>query len=140
MPVLSAKEVLSWDVGIETTQRFILVFVLLIPFEIRDIAYDRKELNTLPQRYGVTKTKILAGFAVLLFFFITFLKDDLGVEELILKGILFLILGIILFSTKRNQSNYFASFWVEAIPVFWFVLSIVMEKLFKVYPEVVSSF
>ncbi|MFS4493585.1 hypothetical protein [Maribacter sp. 2308TA10-17] len=140
LPILAAEEVLSWDVGLELTQRFILVFILLIPFEIRDLAYDSKELNTLPQYYGVTKTKIFGGFAILLLFFMTFLKDELSVEELILKGFLFLILGIVLFITKRKQSKYFASFWVEAIPIFWFALSIAIERLFITSLEVALSF
>ncbi len=140
LPVFSSNKIVSWDIGIEIFQRFVFVFVLLIPFEIRDLAYDKAELKTLPQRYGVTKTKIFAGFAILLFFFSTFLKDEIGIEELILKGILFLLLGSMIYFTKRNQSKYFASFWVEAIPIFWFTMSIVMEHFFRASPEVALSF
>jgi hypothetical protein len=122
LPVLSAHQI-TWDIGVETFQRFVLILILLIPFEIRDLAYDKVELRTLPQRYGVTKTKILGGFATLVFFFSTFLIDELCSEGLVLKGILFLILGSMIFSTKRNQSKYFASFWVESIPIFWWGIS-----------------
>lgn len=140
LPVLSANEDLSWDVGVETIQRFVLVFILLIPFEIRDLAYDQPELKTLPQKYGVTKTKIFAGFAILVFFFLTFFKDDLRIQEVVLKGILFLALGIVLFFTKRNQSKYFASFWVEAIPIFWYAMALGLSEFFKSYSEVALLF
>lgn len=140
LPAISANQYISWDIGVETFQRFVLVFILLIPFEIRDLAYDKPELKTLPQRYGVTNTKIFGGFATLLFFFSTFLKDELSIRELILKGLLFLILGIMIFITKRNQSRYFASFWVEVIPIFWYGLALVLAKSFSAYPEVAFSF
>ena len=128
LPLLSANRVLTWDIGVETFQRFLMILILLIPFEIRDLAYDNCELRTLPQRYGVTNTKIFGGFATLVFFFSTYLKDDLGIEELVLKGVLFLTLGIIIFITKRNQSKYYASFWVEAIPIWWWVLMLVLLR------------
>ena len=122
LPILSVNQYITWDIGVETFQRFVVILILLIPFEIRDLAYDHVELRTLPQRYGVTNTKIFGGFATLVFFFSTFLKDDLSIKELVLKGILFLILGSVLFITKRIQSKYFASFWVEAIPILWWGL------------------
>jgi hypothetical protein len=119
LPVLSVQISLSWDVVIETIQRFLLVLILLVPFEIRDLKYDATELKTIPQRYGVAKTKIFGAFLTLFFFFMTFLKDDISKIELISKGILFLCLGILMFVTKREQSKYFASFWVESLPIFW---------------------
>ena len=122
LPILSVNQYITWDIGVETFQRFVVILILLIPFEIRDLAYDHVELRTLPQRYGVTNTKIFGGFATLVFFFSTFLKDDLSIKELVLKGILFLILGSVLFITKRIQSKYFASFWVEAISILWWGL------------------
>ncbi|MFK7813056.1 MAG: hypothetical protein AB8B59_11215 [Maribacter sp.] len=139
LPVFSADQLISWDIGIETFQRFVLILILLIPFEIRDLAYDKAELRTLPQRFGVAKTKIFGSFATLLFFFSTFLKDDLSIKELIFKGVLFLILGSLMFVTKRNQSKYFASFWVEAIPIFWYGLVMLLVKYFSVFLEVALS-
>jgi len=50
------------------------------------------------------------------------MKDVISDLELVSKGILFLILGAVMFGTQRNQTKYFASFWVEAIPIFWWIL------------------
>lgn len=119
IPITEIERNLGWDDWVSLVQRITLVLILLIPFEIRDLAYDNPGLNTIPQRIGVTKTKIFGGFLVLAYFFATFLKDSLTEVELISKGILFLVLGGLMFITKRNQSKYFSSFWVEAIPVFW---------------------
>lgn len=133
LPLLSSEMAISWDVSIEAFQRFVLVLVLLIPFEIRDLKYDQSELRTLPQQFGVTKTKFFGSLATLLFFFLTFLKDEISSNELILKGLLFLCLGVLMYSTKRNQSKYFASFWVESIPIFWW-------GLFKVQQTAIPYF
>lgn len=128
LPVFSSDLSVTWDVGIETFQRFVLVLILLIPFEIRDLVYDKIELRTLPQRYGLANTKIFGGFATLVFFFSTFLLDELTSRAVVLKGVLFLILGIMIFVTKRNQSKYYASFWVEAIPILWWSFMLLLLK------------
>lgn len=128
LPALSSRIEFTWDIGIQTFQRFVLILILLIPFEIRDLAYDNVALRTLPQRYGVTNTKIFGGFATLVFFISTFLIDNLGSQILILNGLLFLILGSMIFITKRNQSKYYASFWVEAIPILWWGLTLLLLK------------
>ncbi len=136
LPVLSSEMALSWDIYIEAFQRFVLVLILLVPFEIRDLKYDQPDLRTLPQQFGVTKTKIFGSFATLLFFFLTFLKDEISSKELIFKGLLFLVLGAVMYITKRNQEKYFASFWVESIPIFWWGL---LSALQYVIPYFVIS-
>ena len=129
LPILAINKTISWDVGIEAVQRFILVVILLVPFEIRDLKYDHPDLNTLPQRYGVTKTKIFGAFLAITFFFLTFLKDHLNSLIVISSGILFLVLGSLMYITKRNQARYFAAFWVEAIPIFWLGIIWVLARI-----------
>lgn len=119
LPVYQINSVISWDVVIETIQRFVLVLILLVPFEIRDLAYDSPALKTLPQRFGVSSTRIIGSFGAIVFFALTFLKDNLQPIEAIGKGILFLCLGFTMLFTEKHQQRYFASFWVEAIPIFW---------------------
>ncbi|WP_273565905.1 hypothetical protein [Maribacter halichondriae] len=68
LPVLEASQAMKWDTWIETCQRFLLVLVLLIPFEIRDLKYDAPDLRTLPQRVGFARTKGWAALWVVLLF------------------------------------------------------------------------
>jgi len=122
LPVLSVGHEFSWDVMVVALQRFAVVLVLMLPFEIRDLHYDDPALKTLPQRYGVANTKVFGAFVAVLFFFATFLKDEIVLDDLISKGVLFLVLGSLMYATKRNQSKYFSSFFVEAIPLGWYLL------------------
>jgi len=127
LPLVAADATLNWDTVVELLQRFIMVLVLMLPFEIRDLDYDSPELRTLPQRFGFTKTKFLGITAVVVFFFLTFLKDQLTYLELYGKCAAFLILGVLMMVTKRNQSQYFSSFWVESIPIFWWGCILVLD-------------
>lgn len=126
LPVLAVEQEFAWDVKVVAFQRFLFVLILLIPFEIRDLQYDDIELRTLPQRYGVANTKVIGSFMVVVFFFSTFLKDQISIIDVVSKGILFLVLGSLMYATKRKQSNYFASFWVEGIPVFWYAVLVIL--------------
>jgi hypothetical protein len=117
-------------VAIEGLRRLLFVLILLIPFEIRDLAYDSPQLKTLPQRYGVGRTKLFGAFLVVPFFFLVFLKKSILVSEVVVSGVLFLGLGCLMFITKRHQSKYFASFWVEAMPIAWWGLYLLVKKLY----------
>jgi len=128
IPVISSAISFSWDIYLLILQRFILILILLIPFEIRDLEYDELNLKTIPQRIGVSQTKVLGLLLSFIFFIITFLKDDLSWLEIAGKTILFLILIIMLLLTHRKQSKYFASFFVESIPICWLGILIILDS------------
>ena len=130
LPIVYTENVLSWDVYIESIQRFLLVLILLVPFEIRDLEYDAPNLKTIAQRLGSTYSKSLGAFAAMILFFLTFLKDKISIMDVVGKGSLFLVLVIVMFLTKRKQTKYFSSFWVESIPIFWLVLLWMTRKYF----------
>jgi len=57
-----------------------------------------------------------------LFFALTFFKDGIHPLEIGLRLMLALVLITVLLANKKMQERYFVSFWVEAIPIFWFLL------------------
>ena len=130
LPVLDANMSLDWDFALTFIQRMLLVLVLILPFEIRDMQWDDKGLRTLPQVLGVKVTRRLGMGLSVIFFFLTFLKDELHQLEIVLRLILSVALIFALGSKKRLQSRYFVMFWVEAIPVFWFCLFWCAESYF----------
>lgn len=130
LPVLDAKMTLDWDFAVTFIQRMLLVLVLILPFEIRDLQWDDKSLRTLPQVLGIKNTTRLGLGIVLIFFLMTFLKDEVHQNEILLRLILSAVLILVLISKKRMQSKYFVMFWVEAIPIFWFFLFWWVENYF----------
>ncbi|NCT16649.1 MAG: hypothetical protein AUK33_02510 [Flavobacteriaceae bacterium CG2_30_34_30] len=130
LPVENAEIPLDFTVFILGFQRFLFVFVLMLPFEIRDLKFDALALGTIPRRIGVRNTK-LVGFVVLfLIYLLEIFAIGTGFEKnLSMLSIAISIFLFLLFSTT-NQNKYYASFWVEAIPIFWFVLLWGLSQLF----------
>lgn len=99
-------------------QRLLFVVVLTLPFDIRDMNYDRKYLQTIPQVIGVERAKkfgvILLLITILIEFFIT---PNFNFK--LIYTIVFFVLLLFLQKSKVKQSKYYASFWVEAIPILW---------------------
>ena len=87
LPAISKLEVISWNVKVETFQRFMLVLILLVPFEIRDLKYDSAALKTLPQRVGVKGAKLIGWSWAIIFYAATFLKTGLDVTNVVVKSI-----------------------------------------------------
>lgn len=97
-------------------ERFILVFVATLPFEIRDAEKDQKELGTIPQLIGELNTRGLGSALLVLL---------LALELVFPKGesahfMAFVLMGlayfIALFMVKKDSSEDITLFWVELIP------------------------
>lgn len=122
MPLYLKVNIWQQDVIIVFVQRFILVIALVLPFEIRDLKYDRSQLGTIPQRIGVSRTKNIGYFLVFVVGLLEFLKQEIrpgNVYGLLVTGIVTILF---LKGSTINQGEYYASVWVEAIPIFWFLL------------------
>ncbi|MFD2101683.1 hypothetical protein [Flagellimonas iocasae] len=130
MPAMDANLPLDWDIWVLSLQRFIFVVVLILPFEIRDLQWDDISLRTLPQVFGVEKTKGIGMVLTVILFFLTFLRDRVHQSEILLRLILCGMLIFGLLSSRRIQSRYFVSFWVEAIPIIWVGLFWVAKNYF----------
>ena len=130
LPVLDAQMPIDWDFCLLLLQRMLLVLVLIIPFEIRDMQWDDKDLRTLPQVLGVRRTQNLGIVLAVVFFLLTFLKDGVHQVEIVLRLALTLVLIFVLIANEKMKSRYFVSFWVEAIPVFWFGMFWWVERYF----------
>lgn len=122
LPVLDNEIQFSADIMITLLQRFSLVIVLMLPFEIRDMHYDSLKLATIPQKIGVKKTKIIAGLLLLVFYVLEFFKDELRTYVIVSNLIIVIIIFSFVLFSSENKSKYYTSFWVEAIPIIWLLL------------------
>ncbi|MFH6770011.1 hypothetical protein V8G56_14760 [Gaetbulibacter aquiaggeris] len=114
-------------VVIVSVQRFLLVIMLMLPFEIRDLQFDSLKLYTIPQNLGVKRTKILGFFLGLGMLILEFLKQEVCINRvLVLLTILVLTVLLIWFS-REKQGRYYAAFWVEGIPILWLLLMLVVN-------------
>ncbi len=122
LPVLENNIEFNTDVLFTFLQTYILVVVLMLPFEIRDLKYDNLKLATIPQKIGVKKTKAMGAILLIIFFFLEFFKDIISLEIIIISALIGVLLFLLLFFAKKDQGNYYSAFWVEGVPILWLVL------------------
>ncbi|WP_033959257.1 membrane protein [Psychroserpens jangbogonensis] len=122
LPLINDEFDINDDVVISAIQRFIFVIVLMLPFEIRDLNYDSLKLSTIPQRIGVSRTKVIGILLLFLLLALEYFKDDINLNNtLSLVLIVVATLLFLNFSTKK-QGQYYSSFWVESLPIWWVIL------------------
>lgn len=109
-------------------QRLIFVILLTLPFDIRDVDSDNEKLKTIPQEFGVLTAKILGFVLMLLVLSIEFLifRNSFSLENTTL--IICLLSFMMLALSKKSQSRYFSAFWVESIPILWYVILLLINQ------------
>ncbi|WP_298542971.1 hypothetical protein [uncultured Aquimarina sp.] len=130
IPVIYAEGALEFNMIIEIIQRFLFVVVIMLPFEIRDLQYDGKELETIPQKIGITRTKVFGSILLVIFLLATVFKAELFSTEILSTVSITIISLLFLWGTDKKQSEYFCSFWVESIPIMWLFIWVLMQNLF----------
>lgn len=116
LPLINAGKYLDTGMIIDFLQRLILVIVLTLPFEIRDLNFDNELLETIPQRLGVFMTKVLGVFLILVIFFIELFQKSFRSTEFLALCLMLLVAGFFLLKSSTKQGKYYASFWVESLP------------------------
>lgn len=123
LPIFNAGIMITSDVYLKCVQRFVLVFVLILIFEIIDLLKDDPHLKTVPQQIGVKQAKYLGYILLVIFCGLEFFKTDFilfGFETLLIFSISIAITFFLFFANER-RSKYYTSFWVESLPIFWWL-------------------
>jgi len=121
LPIVDAEKEIDFNILLLMLQRFLIVVVLILPFDIRDVKYDAISLQTIPRKIGIEKTKKL-GLTLLVF---SLLLEYLISTSNAIKTpfmLFFFLIIILLMRAKKEQSKYYCSFWVEALPLIWWLL------------------
>lgn len=121
LPAYENNIVFTTKVCLMALQRFLLVLILILPFDIRDVQYDAISLQTIPKRIGIENTKKF-GYILLLFtLVIEFVISPNSHFRTSFLAVFFLLL-FLLMRANTNQSKYYSSFWVESVPIIWLLL------------------
>ena len=122
LPILNAEIAITSDFFLKCIQRFILIFVLVLVFEIIDMSKDDPHLQTVPQQIGAKMTKNLGIALMIIFYFLEFLKSNFDVKQLVVNFILVILVSLSLIFVNEQRSKYYTSFWVESIPIIWWLM------------------
>lgn len=120
IPVIDAKETLSFSVFMLALQRLLIVVVLILPFDIRDVKFDAISLQTIPKKIGVKKTKKMGVFLLVFALLIEYVFVDVRIVKMPFMIFFFLTI-ILLMRAEKDQEKYYSSFWVEALPIVWWL-------------------
>ncbi|WP_396180819.1 hypothetical protein [Flavobacterium sp.] len=116
IPTLDTK-ILFFSGTILQVKLFFLICALLIPFEIYDSQNDLKTLQTIPQKFGVKKAKYF-GYL----FLVVFCMLSVLLRFAFLDIVIAVISGFFIRFSSTKNSKYYTSFWVESIPILWWLL------------------
>lgn len=121
LPAINAAMTLDAAFCFFAVQRSLLLFSLVLIFEIVDLKTDDPHLQTVPQQIGVQATQKLGWFLMLIFILIEFVSPHpLGAIAGVKIG-LALTTSVMLLLAHPNRSHYFSWFWAESIPVVWWL-------------------
>lgn len=99
-------------------QRFLLLSSVILPFEISDSSTDSVSLQTLPHLFGIEKTKQIGYLLVGLYCIISLFVHI----HLYYCFVFALSTALALYFSSEKRNWYYTSFWVESLPIFWWML------------------
>lgn len=129
LPILNSEISFQSSFYTIAMQRFFLIFSLILIFEIIDLKTDDPHLKTVPQQIGVKNTKVL-GFVLLIWFCgLSFYDGNSNIQilGLLLNFVIAIIIAFFLYFSNENRSKYYTSFWVESVPIFWWLTYIFVK-------------
>lgn len=127
IPILESENPIELNTLNFMFQRFIFILILMLPFEIRDMNFDDLKLSTVPQRIGLKKTKIVGFLGIVFWGFLAWKQQPLIPVTSSLLVMLLLSAALIKSHPKRDLN--FTSFWVEAIPIFWWISILILDLI-----------
>ncbi len=104
---------------IDYFERFIWILLLMIPFEIRDLRFDKTYLKTIVSELGVFKIKLISTLVITGLALHKIL--DPNYKNIMVYFVVYISIGISILASKKIQKPYFASFWVEFLPIIWLI-------------------
>lgn len=113
--------VLDQDVCINLATRFLFVFSITIPFDIRDLKHDNRRLKTIPILLGVKKSKYLAMFSLFLFAFINILLFSENSPIILTVLLTYIISSILILKSHEKKNEFFFSFYIESLSITFYL-------------------
>lgn len=126
LPLIESKTGLTGHIVLTIVQRFVLVIVLMLPFEIRDLQFDDLKLETIPQKIGVKATKALGFTLIAVIAALEYIKGNQPNMHAISLLMILCVTAFLLRFMNVNRHWYYTAFWVESIPIIWLLLLVLL--------------
>ncbi len=113
--------------------RFLFVFAITIPFDIRDLSYDIGKVRTIPLVFGVLKAKYFAVFALFICVVIAFcqhFQNNLIFHYLLAVNLLYFIASIFILKSEESNGEIYFSFLIESISILYYLFLVISILIF----------
>ena len=103
--------------------RFLFVLAITIPFDIRDLKFDK--VITIPSFFGIKKSKIIAYISLFfceIIIFTLWIYNYLFFSLFLSLLITFEVSSLFIFFVKKDNKELFFSFYIEGLSILMFVL------------------
>lgn len=128
IPVIDVEKQISINTVLLTIQRFLIVVVLILPFDIRDVKYDAISLQTIPRKIGIEKTKRLGLILMVFSLILEYLSLSSNTQKTPFMIFFFLVILFVM-RAKADQSKYYSSFYVESLPIVWWIILLGFDNI-----------
>lgn len=138
LPVLEAQDMHLTDINMRDTtiliaKRFLFIGALTIPFDIRDLFYDKQTgLKTIPVAWGEKNAYLfcqilLVGYLVLLFMF----RNHGFTIDYIALAVTTVLTGWLIFKSKWEKNEYYYFLYMDGVLILQYLVLVVFNLLFK---------
>ena len=131
--VLENNISMSQNVILHLVARFLFVFAITIPFDIRDLKYDAKNLRTIPLFFGAATARFIAVFALFICGVISIFQHlnlSLILPKLLALILLYSTASILILKSDKHKGERYFSFWVESLSIFSYLFLVIMLLIF----------
>ena len=120
LTVLENKLTVDLEIILSIIGRFFFLVAITIPFDIRDLNFDKKRLKTLPILFGAERSKKIALIMLLLFLILEFFHYVVFSWEINFFLASLLCFGYTYYLIKKSgmdRNRFYYSFWVESCSI-----------------------
>jgi 4-hydroxybenzoate polyprenyltransferase len=128
---ISISQYIIWHL----VSRFLFVFAITIPFDIRDLKYDADDLKTIPLFFGFEKAKWIAIVSLFMCMIIaTFqqLQNEINLSNFLALILLYFLASVLIKKSDQNNSEMYFSFWVESLSIFSYLFLVILLLIFQI--------
>jgi hypothetical protein len=115
-------------------ERFLFIFAITIPFDIRDVNYDASYLATIPQYFGINTAKWMALLAILsselILFYRFFFNNDLNLIGALAIYIAYEFSFLLIYRCHLYSKERYFTVGVEGVSILMGVLFFFSQRFF----------
>ncbi len=131
--ILENNIVITQNIILHLASRFLFVFAITIPFDIRDLECDFDNIKTIPMVFGEKHAKWIANCGLLICVIILifqYTQNNICFPNFLALFLTYFLSGVLIIKSDKSNNDIYFSFWVESLSFLCYVFLVVMLLIF----------